>query len=468
MATEEGLVDLLNELNGRIALLEGPKVDVWANGLIGDDVNFDGLSEETPVKSLSKLASMLRYFVQVNVAAHLTGDLFEDVGQVYFDLQPAAGVKVVIEGENEVTVLDDNGGNDYTSDAAGINSIGVTGAFTPTPAPGSKFTQWLEMRTGDTAGQVRTVQKNTADLVTLHREFSQIPAVGDKFRFVRPKTEVRNASVVIQNRGAGTVYVQNLYFGATATANLIVQFSNPVKLSHLMNNSSNLNAYKFESCRFPELGDRLMDTETYTQNDSLLGKSCGVSQGNGGSFFGFYFLLNSVCRANACVGWAIINFKTQAVQIGNGSKSLFELLNGCPFNGLSTPNITTNAGYATTEIGGHPVYGAFGGIDMNNSDLCIGDGVDISGSTNGIRAIYSQLRMHEVTGSNTACGVLAQHLTSIQVRPTKTPTLSGNGGTVDVSVDGATEAVDWPTIIASGFTDATQLIRAGVIAVPGD
>jgi hypothetical protein len=430
----------------------------YADGTAGNDDN-DGLSAAKPVKTLAGLRNIVPKSISENTVLHLDG-VFEDAGPVGFMFDVKEGKNLVIDGGNDLVILDDNGGSNYTADSSSANTIGSSGAGFDIVTDGieEKMGQWVELLgDGPATGEIRTVQKHTDEIVTTQRNWSEDPDAGVssvEFRFVRPKTQIKNAQVLLKNIGHGDLWFQGFYIGHESadpgTARLMTKDSpGDVHVSHtIVNSNFPAGSIYVESCGWTQFVDRKMDTTSFTRIESAEGSSCGTSL-TALAGFGCYFLTSQLVLAYSLVSVAGISaYKTQAVQCWYGARSLFVYMNCCLTDAVLGGNFYNNTGYSSSKFGGHPTYkNLFGGIRMNCSSLAIGDGVEVADSAYGVSMVArSHLRVYAPTGENTLAGVKAEQNSSISMSAVlgvpKVPTLTSINRAATGSIV-ATGVVAW-------------------------
>jgi len=451
-----------NSISALITSVPAVNQITYANAR-GVTESFTGTwSVSSPKKTRAAVYSLVPYFVKHNTCVHLSG-AFTDAATT-LERFVHAGVSLVVDGGSATTIVDDNGGANYTSDIASAATIGLSTAGWVADANRGK---WVEVLSGPALGQTRTIQIHDATTITPIRSFSTSPVAGATFRIVRPTTTITGGDLVLRNTGSGNLWAQRIYVSG-ATCSVAAAYSvGPVNLTHIVTDGSKLAAVSLQYC--PNLGllGYMINPATFASGNLTTETHCGVSQ-TGASGWGTYVLSCGLTLMYGVVAKSVLAYKSTAVQVNRGGRVLFAYLNGCPTNGLTTPNFGVTTGYATTRFGGHPVFAAgAAAIWMNYSSLCVGAGVDVSGSLHGIEINHSQLRLEAVTGTNTGAGCYARMMSSVQLKSGSTPTLTGTAAG-NLSITGAVEASTW-VAIAGGtpYVDAAaEMVVANVFTPP--
>jgi hypothetical protein len=493
--------------------LPGVRQDLWVDGTSGDDAN-DGLTEATAVKTIPKLKELIADRINVNYfVVNLRGvvtltsavpdtDNFDYGNSLFFNtmnpLKNAAGTwqgpTIVVQGDpspdSRVVLEDDGAGGDIVSD---INGVGQIGLSTKTWTNNQWKGYWCRVKTGALAGQEFIIDENDGTtLYMLNPADVGDPGAGAEFDIVRPGTEITAAHFYIDfvqkrlqciMRGPGKLYISHLYISGGATLQTWTgedRNHNNIEMSNIIFNNPNslfgLVSVGNGGAVYHSVGymDCSGDTPVYATSN------CGLSQPADSLFGANLFVHNTGYKLfNHCLlGWLWLWSSDGDVDT---QKTKFRRVN--LMNSLQTSHGGHSAIGVGTKMGGGPIEGNTyrPALYMFNSDLDVdGAGVEFDYATIGARLVNSVLTAAELGGTNNAdAGVHADMHSSVCCpvgfpTPTnpkfKTPTLSGNGGTVELSKDGVAQISTWQGVRgtqATGTIDCDN-VGTGVLVLDGE
>jgi len=421
---------------------------VYADGTSGNDAWDGSAAAQTPgtligpKKTLQAVFDLIPFRVAHNTCVHLAGT-FTDWGLAYLIRYVELVATLLIDGGTALTIVDDNGGVNYTDDIHSASSIGLTTAGWAVDAYAGYL---VEMVSGVCSGQHRMIVANTSTTLTPAQNFSGDPGAGAQFRISRPATtfsaSVTTSKLGFGNLGQGSYRVQNLYL--TGTKAQIITIGGTVgtttsavpNLSHVISNAAWANAAIFS-------GGVLAEGERY--NNVTFSREYGSAYSNAG--FGLIPSAGKITANDYLSVTLYQTFATQvllqrgdafAVNVGSRIKSL--QVAGVDATNLNAAMISTTAGYATTTLN----Y-----LRLVDSTVRIGAGVSVSdSSTHGIEVNHGRVHLDgAVTGTgNTGAGVYAHSGSVVHIKNGAAPTLTGTVG--NLSFDGTTEASTWAAIDA--------------------
>lgn len=228
MEAEVESSDTLENAGERLAIIEDSYVSktsstlhLYADSATGLDSNT-GLSASSPKQTVAAVMALVPYIIEQRVIVHLAGDLAVTTDSSLLSNRTIGNIKggyaVTISGEDDVTVVDDNSGSNYSATGSSTASVTVSGAgWTPNEFHG----RMVEILDGPEAGMLRGVQRNTTDTIYFVRTLGSDPT-NPSFRVVRPKTRIYVTSPngygsnvqLLNNSGPGMddIMIQRLHF----------------------------------------------------------------------------------------------------------------------------------------------------------------------------------------------------------------------------------------------------------------
>ena len=425
-------------------------IHVYANGTSGDDDN-DGLDVARPKKTLGAVFALVPDIVKHNVCVHLVGT-FDTIGYVYVSKIVDRNGRLLIDGGTDLTpVLP---GPFTATVASDVDHIDCGGGLGPNTHAG----YFCEIITpaGIATLQHRTIVEHTDTVITPGRNYSAQPD-GSTFRISRPTTQITGVGTFsLSARGGGFASIQHLFLDDPAI--LSVFYADSILLNHIVSNDSGA-AIQLRYIETVGLWDYAMNATTFANESSNTDSICGVSQVNN---TGHIILSeNKIMSLYGTFAKEILFRDSNLPHIRQGTRvwrSEFHGVAGAGSTSAGT-NIANSAGYAVTTFGGSTAPG----IMLYDSSLAIDD-IDVSDCTGfGIVVDHSSLRiLGVVTGTgNTLGGVYAHNLSTVNIADGSPPTITGNGGTVEFSTDGSTEASTWAAIDAGvSVSDITEMTMA--------
>jgi hypothetical protein len=414
------------------------ELSLWVTSS-GDDAD-DGLTEETAKATPDAVWALVPYLVLHNTTIHSRG-VFVDKELRFSNRFIGNGVKLVVDGGDEFAVVDDNSGANYTADINSTSSIGLTTAGWTVDEFQGKM---VEVLTGPAAGNVRSIQSNTADTLVPCRNFSADPGAGATFRVVRPATTIQiDGTYVTQNFehliGDGSFHFQRMsLLGTKQSGVFILNNSASFNMSHIVWES----AINFVVLSVRDCADVLslvtyVDPSTYaTISDSI--SAAGLSMiGNAYSTE----IRHSGVIFQAAVFQRPLSAVNSFLQVLRGSiLAQGASLRRCADLRAVSPFLLTSTNYAPTRINE--------GLLLRGCRVSMGSG-DLSGSgAHGIECLDTFLEFTgAVSGSgHSVSGVYAHTSSTVLIADGSPPTLTGT--TADLSIDGTTQISTWAAIDA--------------------
>ncbi len=425
----------------------------YVDGTAGSDLN-DGLSWGAAKATLQGMFDIIPLNVRHNITINCRNTITETTDAV-LDVTLYENVFFVIDGGDDLSVINDNGGGDFTADINTTQSIGETGAGW---TPGDYYGYMVEITSGGMAGEVRTIRNNTADTLIPTTDFSAAPT-GLDFRIMEPDTVVTDAAggfeFYINPKGFGTYVIQRMTFKGEFYTYIRQGDSTPVV--HLASLVYDLDAATIASIysvseasvwSFPLTRDPATYAflgGNYKGGIGVLDNTTEISFINAGEMFLYGVVTKSFIE--------FVNSTIRGIDNGNN----FQL--GCIVRDCRTNlGFTSSPGYTDTLItnsGGNGVDIIGGNVNMDSDTLDISDcsahGIEVT--RNGILQITDT-----VAGTgNTGHGVAVSNGGRVTTAAGITPTLTGGAG--DVQNNGATEA--WAANTSYGPVYLDEITEGG-------
>lgn len=438
-------------LNGRMGMTL-QESHVYVDFTNGDDDLNDGLSAASPVLTWEKVLSILPEIIAHDSVIHCAGTSSE-FGTVYVNKHIMAGATLYIAGDDDWTVVDDNGGAHFaTAGGTTVASITEAGGGLGVDAYKGYFAQILD---GAAADDVQMLQRNTATVLTPVKNFAISPGVGGAlFDIVRPKTlltsSVADAVLYLNCTGAGTVRMQQF---TIAGSKCVVSGASHCKsrvFSHLSITSTAASPLQTFGSYVELSGDK----HDVVDGSATFGTALATSHGGVGFFSARmltvlsspYVLIGSSTLATTLFCDSVIANVYHGTRFKGASS-----FKGCRQFSSTTPFADT-AGYAATGFDGSAGIGV---VITESSHLYFTD-IDITDSTShgGEVSKNSSLTMlGVVTGTgNAGAGVYAHDGAQVFITNGSTPTLTGTVGNFAISNPAVQEntwaAVDAGTDVA--------------------
>jgi hypothetical protein len=442
------LVTLLNWLWALVGATTAP-LHLYLNADTGDDLN-SGLTESQPKKTWQALFNAIpvrmRHLIVLHVRGEATGDAALLGARLYEAKLGATYASImVIDGGDDVVVVDDKSGSNYTATSSAVGSITDTGA---TWGANAVRGYMVEVLTGAAAGERRAIKSHTGDTLTLLSDFDTDPGVGATFRIVRWATSVAHP---IHFRGVPgiTITIQKIYFpeGGRITAN---NCNVGINLSHLIFEGGGsqfapaLAVSNCAQCAISSNTRSVVDGSYITYGTADFGitvraptvtTSQSIKLSNHTTFLGVFasLLVGDVVMANVLLTNYCLDYGTHVEgQVScRGVKAAYVEGDGNERRLLGDATIVNSSGV---------------GLKLRNCEVALQAG-DISGcGSHAIEAVKSLVNFTGAVagGTNTGAGCYAHSGSVVHVKTGSLPTLTGTVG--DLTFDGTT-----PIIWASGL-----------------
>jgi len=432
------------------------ELHVYANGSTGSDAN-DGLTVGAPKLTLQAVLSLLPALIKHNTCVHLAG-VFSEPGSCYVrsdqiqgSLPANATPILLIDGGDTVT---DTGGGAKITTGGTARTLVVNLAGWVVDAYAGYF---AKMTSGVRDGQIRTIQGNTSDTITLQKDLTGAPGIGDTFIICRPSTEIAATAAVggISTANFGNCQIQRLYLSGTKATITATGPRTIVAQSLIINSSSSSALYCTQGAsvtsvaRITNPTTFVTDTTTYAGGVSSLAGTVnlyGANQIQLNSFFAAYLKIQA----------------SKLVQFSNGSRvnGKVELYNSAEMNwpygiggtaaGYPDPYISNSAGVGLLVKNSKV---SLAGIAINSS---ASHGIEVDGGMVFLQASVSG-------AANVGAGVYAHSGSVVHIKNGSPPTLTGTVGDLAVSNPAAQEstwaAIDagTPVAIAAEMTMAKEV-----------
>ena len=426
----------------------------YADGTSGNDSN-DGLTVSTPKKTLTALSTIIPFQIRHNTSVHLSGTFaYPDELSLTNSVDNAA--VLIVDGGEDLTVVDDNTGTNYTATAA--STLALTDAAASWTI-GDLDGYWCKVLTGPAADQIRLIQKNTADTLTFCTAYSVSPDIGATYAIYRPTTEINggnssNINIIKVNKsGSGYLYIQNLYFSGNYSY-MYIHNGEWIVIKDIITDAIYSNYFYNANLLF-------LGSTSYINADTFVSSSttriAGVSQRNINSQFyisssEYIAIYNSYFRK-----LTLYQNQTNYIYYGTRIKGGGLILNGNNYVSF----LSSSSNYSSCEIDG--VSGS--GVDCTNSNLILpsttNDPIIQNCSSHGISLKNSNLILEDIIGGtgNVGAGIYMSRNSQIIVSSGITPTITGTVG--DISVDGTTEIITWADI--AGGSELRLVNKATII-----
>ncbi len=420
-------------------------LQLYANGTTGLDTN-DGLTVGTPKLTLQAVFDLIPDFVNHNIAINLAG-IFNEFGSVYLAnkiIKP--GKYLVIDGGASFTIINDNGGANFTGDIHSASTIGQTGAGWGVNAYQGLIVEIID---GAYAGQNRLIRTNTADTITVNTVWGGDVGLNTKFRIVVPATTISSSvanSYLYLGTMVGAVIFSRLYFtGAKCFISGYAPGSGTFYLGTGVVSSAG-NTTSTHPIGTVYLSDTFINPATFAVSSTNLGCSLRHTL--------------SLKNINAVT---VLNSMVKTLYVGGTAKNsgmIYKsyIYDQAMFFGIHADQSAYQLYTATLTSAG--AYPAFLAID---SSLVIRSDCDFSNPFgHGIESKKSFLRLTgAITGTCVGgAGVYAHSGSVIHTTSGSPPTLTGTVGG-DLSVDGTTQATTWAAIEAgTNYTNTDEMTMA--------
>lgn len=433
----------ISDIEAGAATVTSADLHLYADGTGGDDAN-DGLTASTPKKTLAAVAALLPSLIAHNVAIHLQG-IFTDAVTFQASVKQGVGNSLTIDGGSSVTIIS----GPHTADTSSINTIGLSTLSETVDVHGGL---WVQILDGPAVGQFRLINSNTATVFAAQENFTVDPG-NALFQVVRPATEFTSAgfAITLVMGGGGLVSLQRLYFSGSSRV-AVISSSAFIGIQSIVSDASgqfdaikaenNLRQIALKSSFFIDPDDFSIDSNLMkvgpSQRDSTSGVylgGCTALQISAGYFrkmrlerCGLELLTTGRCRG-----------QLEMTNVGRSSSA-------------STPVMKT--GFTIDSSSGVGLLMTHSHVDMD------GTVVIENNTTHGIEAHLNSLV--EMTGAvsgagNGSSGMHIDGKSICTIANGSAPTLTGNSGTVEVSLDGTTQESTWAAIDAGTAIDGATV-----------
>ncbi len=414
-------------------------ISYYADGTDGDD-GYDGLTANTPKKTLQAVFDLIPYHVQNLVDINLVGIFADDYGVL--DKVIEDGYYIAIDGGDAVTSVT----GPYTS-----NAVDATYIETATSVTDRIYTAyWVKITSGTNNGYIRNIRFNFGDIFYFLKKDMDDLQIGDTFDIVKPTTKLTSASSIkLSCSGPGSVVAQRIHFddgtkiwSEAADATLI--------LTHLTaDDSASGPAYSFENCRKVEFSSSLYSNGSFSNAIN----SAGVGAvGEPINIMTVLTNVNDVSMFSAHL--PIVEFNSCGIGLISGG-SVFQrritITNSKSIGGnISEPHSFENtSGYTFTILNVYYDASAPVGVQVINSSMGIKYLMVNSSSTHAVELVNSLLMIITegslVGSANTGAGVYA-HSGSTMLIEVDNSTLTLTGSVGNFSTDGTTQKSTWAAI----------------------
>jgi len=461
--------------------------DVWINGDTGDDGN-DGLTELTAVQTPERAAEIINgtkgtptKWVVVNLRGTIT---LTEAFPFRFDCMRAPtgsalglGVDstiIVFDGGTDVTVVLDNGsGGDIVSDINSVDAEGCAhvGLSTATWTPKQYRGFWCKFSTGPLAGTRWLVRDNTdTELILLNvgpAAAMTDPGAGAEFHLERPATELTAAPFSFAEFGAyvsgdGAVVLQNVYMTSGAMFGHKCDGIGSFICSHVIHQGGFATIWPAVVTQSNYImlffGDHLdTSTETpswvvserigYSQVDNTIGP---IGFGPGGNYNVIkYSVIPELLFFDAARGRCYASsIELTQITMSRSQASGGNAFAAGTWEDGDVPGVPTRfGGYRFPWMPTTPVFPDL--IMTDQSAVSLNKPV-MGGGTWAVELVGScTLVMDQVSGDDHVDGgVNCQHHSSVADIGAAPSTVSGAGGTVELSADGASQISSWADLAA--------------------
>jgi hypothetical protein len=433
---------------GNRASCTSGELHVYADGTSGDDSN-DGLTEGKPKKTLQAVFALVPDIVKHNTSVHLRGS-FSEPGSFNINNILNRGSWLVIDGGSDFTVVDDNGGSNYTATSSGTTSLTTTGAGWSVDEHQGYL---VEIMSGPEEGTFRMVQGCTADTLTPVADFAGDPGVGAEYRIVRYATTITASSTTsvmgVCTGGSANTLIQRLTMAGTKTS-IFPNRTEGCVVQACTITSSYANHLRASDTGYFTVGHGYTDPDTYAYNGT---NPTGVGLQHTGSLKSynsrFVRLAGLVSRGGVELS------ATGFAGFQGGSRSTYlDCRNSWLVGAASIALAQSTSGYATTKLS----HGAGNGVTITGCSgvMLINDANISSCSAHGIEIVGSVVKLTSTAGTgNTGAGVYAHSNSTVHITDGSPPTLTG--AVAEFSFDGTTPGGTWAGVDAgTPATDATE------------
>lgn len=478
-------IEAIEETLGGAAVMQttDPRVDFHLHGTTGDDAN-EGTADSVPLRTFAGIAAkMPKIFgpstreVFLHAREVIDAPTVDDLAALLFRFQPSTA-----SGPAPVFVLD--GGTEVVevlaptvSDINAPGEIGLSAATWDVEEGGEWRGVWAEMIDGPLAGQrfeVRGNDATTLRLLDVGPDVVGDPGAGTTFRLVRPATEITaaaaaNLEVLLTIQGRADFHLQNLYFsGGAKIAVGLSGADNRAVISHVVHAGgadvdqiASFGRRGTQPCEIA-INGHLYDTgETPGPDPIDLGtERLGLSQRANTA----KPLENVLQGEDFSVRYSVIPLlieafsdRTRILASWTGQYTARHCRLGA-FDGHATFGHTAEDGDVPgvpTVVGGYREAGApavevFPAVIAEHSSVAFNK-TAVERSTWGIELIKSYAVLRAVSGENATGGIYPHAGSTVHQHRgggAAVSTLSGPGGAVQISEDGATEISTWADLAA--------------------
>lgn len=417
----------------------------YLDGTSGDDAN-SGLSASEPIKTFERLDEIVPRFIDHHTVVHLSGNIVVPYSWTQLLSGRTIGAYVLIDGGTDVTVVDDNGGANYTATGNGTNQFTVSGAGWSENT--FKRTE-VEILSGDLAGYRVSCWGNTTETLSLGT-MPSAPGNVD-FRFVKPLTTISGTS------GEFLSLMGNNYSRAADNTDGVGMHLTNIRLV------GNLGFY-IEKCT---CGPSFMNFHINTTSSTPMNAQACTLYASGGKWDS-----TTLDRTYTPYVFGLVSTSTSAMTLMDVISSyLYGSSIAGAVNIHNFPRSSYCVGSSTNIDGKVSVYGSQslkivaagtnfgpqttinGGLYIQNHASCGTSDIDTAAVINNasgpaVEVVGSNIRVGAFTGGGSTFGMYAHNGSAISL--TAAPTVSGTTGFL--TFDGTTtcSGVSWASIAAGG------------------
>lgn len=427
---------------------------LYANGTNGSDLN-DGLSAQTPKKTLRGVCKLIPYLVKHPCIVHLEG---------VFDLPAVSEAPVVtfsMGTSNESGsysavrgVIFDGGNNwetvagPFTATSSGTTSIACsTAGLTEDQYMG----YFIRIESGSLATQIRMIQRHDTTTLYPTANFSADPGLV-QFSIIKPATKIRYnglSRTIMDFAGcSGWVRFQRMFFDGcyliTRNPGLYVYFSHVLSDSYTVLAGTNYGVEMLGSIfNYYEPNTLALNTVNLA-GLSFLNQNPDIRGPKQTAFMGM------VCKGNMTIAQSDVMY---ALRYGSRIKGTLSFQFCRQVWGSGTAVINSDTGYATCRV--------YGNISISGSQLRIGQVIMENAGANAA-AFYvwnnSAIEFLEPAPSGSTGQQFGMYIQGTNVTVTvgvsQLPTVTGTSG--DISFDGTTQKSTWAALPSTPAVDANK------------
>jgi len=420
----------------------------YADGTSGDDAN-DGLTALTPKKTQQAVYDIVPQQIAHDTCIHLSGTFTNESAEL--EKHILYDKMLVVDGGDALTQV----AGPFTATGSSTSSLTVSGAGWTIDQYVGYF---LEITSGALTGQIRTIQRHTADTITPIQNFSADPGLCT-FQVVRPTTTVNNTTVynslVVKCSGGGSVSVQRFWLTGARSRIVVSEASCVVFLTGILVSAGTSGGFYISNCvtvnmyAWPYIvGTGWGDYVTLVMGCATLPTSNSPIIRSTKTFYVGGCVFKSAPDMRDCGLWGFL-YGSRAY--GLKYYDCRDMLTAAAAGGC----IHNSAGYAPIVIDNALDVGVL----VDNSTLSIGADVDVSNhGSHGIVVKGGKLTFSGVTtgSGNGGVGLYAHSGSQVQISGSAPPTVTGSNGDVAVTADDLETPMTWAEVIGAGGVSSAQ------------